>query len=144
MWIILDRLSGSSIWNQDWLRDWQQIEFTPPPPAAVDGAPLPFPGPPPLPRLSVEPVKAILSQVLGLAILGGSLAAPRIHDRSHVQAAEPRHARQEPEPGILPAPEVEPLEAAPSKAALSDAIAAHGAPCTFTPLHEACAAHLFR
>ena len=45
---------------------------------------------------------------------------------------------------ILPAPEVKPLEAAPSKAAPSDAIAAHSAPCTFTPLHEACAAHLFR
>jgi len=92
MSIILDRSSGSSIWNQDWLQDWQRI--APPPPAAVDGAPWLFTGPPPL--SSLPPVEAILSQVLGLAILGGSLAAPRIHDRSHVQATDPRHSWQEP------------------------------------------------
>jgi hypothetical protein len=56
------------------------------------------------PRLSDPPVEAILSQVLGLAVLGGSLAAPRIHDRSHVQATDPRHSWQEAEPGEPAAP----------------------------------------
>ena len=78
-----------------------------------------------------------------------AIAEAQDHDReaqaeleTTQQAMREANARRSQEEELRTALENEKILAETRK--MSNAIAAHGAPCTFTPLHEACAAHLFR